>query len=535
MAGTSNGPNEHYNIARGTTLLASHQAVVTITEMTFYILLLRMFTLQDIGRVSLLAALLGIFTTITQLALPTAATRFISKSLGHNDQATALGVTRTSLRLLMTIALPVLVLGIIFSPNLATGIFHNPDTSLLVVGTFLTGFLLDLTNLIGSYFLGTGHYNRIVYQNILYTPLSRGLGLVLATTSLRLEGIILGWIIGALATLFLSLHLWNGKLTSGENNHTSSFPTRPLLAFSLPIYAYALINLGQGYGDLAILQAQLGSLSTTGTYFLLLTTSGWLQILWVPLATTIAPALSLTYAKNGAKAVELKLNTILRLVNLTVIPACTALVAVAPTILSTIYSQALASETLPATIMLITTIFTAQGLILITGLHAVGNTRPLVPIAIITTMIELGFVAMTARYLGTTAGALGRSILAATTLLLAYRAMRKSITLNIGNSLFQSLLLSIVACIPLLLVDQALTHMQIQAMSRIPILLLVLALSFPAASRRLSIFTTEDLGRLEDILPSRLQFLAKSAQRVLIVQVTSPSAVLRGIEDSTVP
>jgi len=144
----------------------------------------------------------------------------------------------------------------------------NP-TNLLIV-TFIASFFLDLILLYTAFFIGVGRYAQALYQNALFVPLSRGLGLVLAyygigflgIAPLRVLGIATGWAVGGIATLLLSVYLWHGQLPRG-----ASYPIRPILAFSLPVFISALITLdsngvtwassifcsGQLFSDLTIL------------------------------------------------------------------------------------------------------------------------------------------------------------------------------------------------------------------------------------------------------------------------------------------
>ena len=146
------------------------------TSFLYYVLLVRILNLSQVGEVSLLAAASSIFTTLTQLALPTAATRFISSHMGKNDPTGASGVAATSLRLLLVIAGPGLAIAILASPWIGTTVFKTADSSTLLVVTFAASFLFDLTALYGAFFLGVGQYADILFQNVLFFPLSRGLG-----------------------------------------------------------------------------------------------------------------------------------------------------------------------------------------------------------------------------------------------------------------------------------------------------------------------------------------------------------------------
>src|SRR6266571_4095926 len=143
-----------FNVPRGTAYITAQQLVIYASSFVYYVLLIRILNLAQIGEVSLLAAASAAFTTITQLALPLAATRFISANSGSKDPSTAGSVARTSLRLTITIAAPTLLLSVLASPWIATTVFKNSDSTSFLVVAFAASFLLDLTALYGAYFLG---------------------------------------------------------------------------------------------------------------------------------------------------------------------------------------------------------------------------------------------------------------------------------------------------------------------------------------------------------------------------------------------
>jgi O-antigen/teichoic acid export membrane protein len=460
---------------------------------------------------------MSIFTTVTQLSLPIAATRFISANIGSQDPLNAGAVTRTSLRLLLSLAGPGLLFAILASPIIGPAVFKTSDSTILLVVTFAASFVLDLTTLYGAYFLGLGLYAEMVYQNILYVPLSRGLGLVLAYKGLGPVGIPLGWAVGASITLLLSLYLWKGRLPRSKG-----FPVRPLLVFSLPLFASALINLVQGWGDIALLQALLGQLGTTGAYYIVVSSVAFLSILWSPAAGALYPALSSSYASDGPKAVSNKLSVATRLVNLTVIPAGAGLAVVAPTALEAVYGSSLGNQAVPFAILAVTIIFSAQSLLLITALQAVGRTTHILGISLGATIIDLVTVGVGASALGTTAGAIGRALLAVSMSVLAWLSLRAILHAPVTKGLSKALILALLSGAPLIIVDNLLTlSLHLTPIVRLPALLAVFAISFLGASRVLHAFADDDFDLLENALPRFLRPLLRTLERIL-VQIPHP-------------
>jgi O-antigen/teichoic acid export membrane protein len=501
-----------FNVPRGTAYITAQQLVIYASSFVYYVLLIRILNLSQIGQVSLLAAASAAFTTITHLALPAAATRFISGSIGIEDPSTAGAVARTSLRLTITIATPVLLLSVLASPWLATNVFKDANATSFLIVAFAASFLLDLTALYGAYFLGLGRYADMAYQNVLFHPLSRGLGLVLAYTGLGALGIPAGWAIGALAALLLSIFLLKRKLP-----RSYSFPARTLLAFSLPLYASAVITLLQSWGDIALLQAILGQFGTTGAYYLVVGSVSFLSILWTPAAGALYPALSSSHASQGPIGVSQKLGVAMRLVNLTVLPTGTALAVIAPTALEAVYGASLLADALPFAILAVTIIFSAQSLLLITTLQAIGKTKPILWLSLASTVIDLAAVALGARPLGTTAGAIGRALLAIGTMALAWWTLRRLLRVPLTQGLSKALLVSVFTALPLAIVDYTLaTYLHIMPLIRLPVLVIVFAIFFLLVCRQLFVFSETDFELLENALPRILGRFLGVVRRFLV-------------------
>jgi O-antigen/teichoic acid export membrane protein len=507
-----------FNVPRGTAYITAQQLIIYASSFVYYVLLIRILNLSQIGEVSLLAAASAGFTTISQLALPAAATRFISASIGGKDPANAGSVARTSFRLTITIAAPTLLLSVLASPWIASTVFKDPNATSFLVVAFASSFLLDITALYGAYFLGLGRYASMAYQNILFHPLSRGLGLVLAYKGLGPLGIPSGWAIGAFATLLLSTYLLKGKLPKAN-----SFPARTLLVFSLPLFASALVTLLQGWGDIALLQAILGQFGTTGAYYLVVTSVSFLSILWTPAAGALYPALSSSYTSKGPTGVSEKLSVAMRLVNLTVLPTGTALAVIAPTALGAVYGPSLVSGAVPFAILAITIIFAAQSLLLITTLQAIGKTTHILGISLAATIIDLATVGLGAPVLGTTAGAIGRASLAIVMIILAWLSLRGTLQAPVTHGLLKALVLTLFSAGPLLIMDYLLTfNLRFNPISRIPVLLAVFAISFLAVSRILSAFDEDDFDIIENALPRFLHPGLRLIEHALIPRHKRP-------------
>jgi O-antigen/teichoic acid export membrane protein len=279
-----------------------------------------------------------------------------------------------------------------------------------------------------------------------------------------------------------------------------------LLVFRFPLFVSAFVTLLHGWGDIALLQAILGQLSTIGVYYLVVSSVSFLSILWTPAAGALYPALSSGYTGQGPTGVSEKLGVAMRLVNLTVLPTGTALAVIAPTALEAVYGPSLVAGAIRFAILAITIIFSAQSLLLITTLQAVGKTKPILWISLVATIIDLAAVGLGVRPLGTTAGAIGRALLALGTMTLAWWTLRRILPVPVTKGLSKAFLVAILTAAPLAIVDYALaTNLHLTPFFRLPALVVVFALSFLIVSRQLSVFTEEDFELLENALPRSLR------------------------------
>src|SRR6059058_992736 len=506
-----------YNVPRGTAYLTTQQIITYTTYLIFYVALARVLDPIEVNEIGLLLAAQAAFVALTQLGLPASATRYISGSIARNDRETAGAAARTILRLSISVGTASFLLATILSPFVGPSYIGTPDGGNLLIITFASGLLLDFILLFGAYFVGVGSYAQSLYQNALYIPLSRGLGLLLAALGYRVFGIILGWIVGGLVALALSVYLWHGHLPSH-----SSHPLRPLLAFSLPVFGAALIAFGQQYGDFSILNLILGHLASNGIYYVIVSSVSALSILWIPVTQALYPALSASHATDGSQAISDRLAIAFRLTNLAVLPVGAALAAVAPTVIGLVYKPTYVAQADIFAILALATILTAQGAILTTSLQAVGRARQVLIVTLASTVIGLIAVASTAMLLGTLGAAVGRIILGAGIVILARRSMESSAKMHVGNSLPTAIMLAVGVGTPLAIADYLLIVLNIPLIGhlspllRLPILMLVFAGAFLSMSRAFRIFRASDFAILKDALPHRFHPQLRAIEHLIV-------------------
>src|SRR5213594_1775003 len=89
-----------FNVPRGTAYITYQHLLTYLASFVYYVLLIRVLNLSQIGEISILAGISSVFTTLTQISLPAAATRFMSRTIGTQDPSSASGIARKSLFLM---------------------------------------------------------------------------------------------------------------------------------------------------------------------------------------------------------------------------------------------------------------------------------------------------------------------------------------------------------------------------------------------------------------------------------------------------
>lgn len=490
-----------------------------VSYLVFYVLLARILNRTEVGEVAVLSLVQAVLTGLISGSLPLAATRFISRSIVAGNTQAAAGVAKVTMRLSLSLATPVVFLAILFSPYLSGFLRGAADPTNLLLVTFIASFFLDLMLLYTAFFIGVGRYAQTLYQNGLFVPLSRGLGLVLAyygfgllgIAPLRVLGIVMGWAVGGIATVLLSVYLWHGQLPKG-----GSYPVRPILAFSLPVFASALITLGQQWGDLGIIYLLLGA-TILGPYYLVVSSVNFLSVLWMPVNQAIYPALSAAHSTGEPREVSDRLATAFRLINLTVLPIGASLAAITPTALDIVYGGSYVGEALTLSILSLSSIFVAQGVLLVTTLQAVGHTRRYLIVTLVSTIVFMGFVGFAALPIGTLAGAIGRALLSILIVALARFSLRQEVSTHIDSALSKAIPLAAGVALPLLAFDQLfLLYHPFRPIFQLIILFGLFVALYGGISRRLRVFHHGDFTMLHDALPRILRPYLKMVQRIIV-------------------
>lgn len=227
-------------MASGTVWLTLMQVVNYAIAFAFYLMLARVLLQGEIGSFSLLLSVMAVYNTFTTFALNNAAIKFISEHVAERKGELASAASRKILEVILIISVSALAISLLLAPFLASQMGCDP---LNIVMILVTAFITNITLYYGGVMFGLKMFKAVALQNMISYGASRFPAIALGYVGLRLSGLMIGFLVGAIVCLVFSIIIVKGRLGKGHKN----YPLQRLLSFSKPIYANNIISLAQGW------------------------------------------------------------------------------------------------------------------------------------------------------------------------------------------------------------------------------------------------------------------------------------------------
>ncbi len=481
------------DLASGTFYLTLMQASQYAIVFVFYIIVARVLSPGEVGSFSLLLMVMGVFNTLTLLALNNAVIRYISESLGRGDEESAIASSRSAFKLILCVSIPALILAFALSPTIACYV----GTGVLDVLCILaSAFMLNLTSYYGALMFGFNMFREVSLQNIIYVFSSRILGVSIAYLGFRVLGLSVGFLAGSAITLLYSLFVLRGRIKPCHKG----FPSEELLRFSMPLYGGNVILLVQGWLDVAILSSLVG-LGGTGTYYIAASSIAPLTILWTPLSSALFPTLSYINGKGDSKEIEETHRKVLNLATAVILPLSTALASVSHTALSIAYGERYSEASIPLSILSAFAILNAYTSIYSTELQSVGKTKPIFKAGVASTLTYIALLLLLTAPLRQVGAALARASVAIVGFMILYRELGLRLPENLKKSLTVAVIIAAaVAPIELLLQTNTGIKASVEAIA--------FAITLPIAYKITKPLNRGEMELMKKMVPQKLIQLA---------------------------
>lgn len=432
-------------IAQGTSYITLMNIIDTTIAFIFYTAISRILLPNEVGQVSLLFLIINVFNTLTLLALNNAMIKYVSEYVGMKRMDMASLAFRKATNVLTMISIPSFAISIIIIPMLK-GILEIDSWSLLFA--FTIALILNYTNLIGGVLYGLTLFDKVAIQNIIFYSMSRVSAVILAI-ALNVKGIALGLTIGAFVCLIYSIMALKGRLPYPNGD----FLIRRLFSYSLPLYTNNIIALTQGWMDIVVLYTISSSLSVIGIYYLVVSSTLILSILWNPLTSTLFPTMSLRKAESSDEGVKQILEFSTRIIFLIVLPVSFALAVTSKTALTLVYGINYAEGSLAFSIITSTMIIPALSSLYTITLQAVGETKPIMVAGIASIITDVIVLFIAVPTLSGVGAAIARVFMALSTFVVTYKYVSKSLHIKLQIP-WRILAFSIASIAPLIAIEQ---------------------------------------------------------------------------------
>jgi O-antigen/teichoic acid export membrane protein len=469
-------------------------------------------TQTDIGTLSILSFLASVFSLLTMLALPTALTKFTSEKLGKNQKGEATAIQKTVTKAVVTLSIVGFAVAALSSRLISQYLLNNPEYMFLIILVLTHAFLTNILGLCRSTLQALYLFGKMAAITITFIVSSRIVAITLALLNMGVTGVIIGYIVGSIIALTIAISFLRGRLPKT----TTNMPLKPLLYFSLPLFLSSITALVLTWADVVIINSLTGDSSLTGVYYIVISSVGTLSILYLPMMTTIFPALSTHHGLAKPENISNILRTTSRIIIYVIFPSCIGLAIIAPTALTFFYGPDYAKGAIPLAILSITTIIIALHSLFSTALTATEKTGQILKInvaAAITTILTL--IALVP-FLETTGAALARLTTQTIATALAFYALSKEIKIHLDKEALWKSALATTATVPLLLTIELVVSPKLTTTQALITEMLTAVAIYAFALYILKALKTQDFELLKQAFPKPLAKYINFLQRIIV-------------------
>lgn len=499
-------------VARGASFVFIQNIGSTVIQIIAFAIIARLISQVDMGILATLTLMTGLFSTLVNLGLPSAATKFMAESVGKGDRLRASGVCYQILRVTLILSIVAASLCFIFSDSISlvllrattyTRLFKLLSVYIVVYGIFcgLRSSLIGLQKIREAAIFEL--FKLGIRQILIVWALLSGFGLF---------GVVVAWIIAGTINCLLYITV----IFKSLGPPTFSFSLRRLLKFSYPLYFSGIVAFMYGWFDRILLLA-FCPLSELGVYDVVLRAFNVLSGVTVAISTALFPKYSEIKGRYGITSIEKAIPTASRYICYTTVPLAFGLSAIAKPAISLFAGEAYAIGSKPLMILsfffAVTCIQTALSGILLT----LEKTR--IAAALTVTNVAVGIILglVLLPLFGVVGASISRGITMILGLVLNIWVLRKQIDFTLDKEAFWKSLISsftmalVVGVFATLLYGEYL----------LPFYLLLGIMVYLIMLKILNAARKTDLELIRLYLGKRLEFLIKPIEIFLLGQETS--------------
>jgi len=501
-------------IPKGALQITATKAVQYAIMALFYIAVTKTKALAEaeIGALSVLSFLSSIVILLTGLALPTALTKFTSEKMGKNQPEEAASVQKTVTKTVLALSITGFIIAVAFSNHISQYLLGSSIYVNLIVLMLIYTLFFSIITLFNSTLQALYLFGKLATVTLIFTIISRTTAVALAILNMGLEGVLIGYVTGSLAALAVAAVFLRGELP--KTNHNASL--QPILKFSLPLFLSSLTLQVLNWADVLIVTVLTLDYSLTGIYYIALRSVTSLSILWIPITTTIFPALSAKHGLEKPEDIRNILKTSSRYLIYIILPSCAGLAAVSSTALAFFYGQDYTPGALSLSILSIATIIMVLYSLFTTTLTAIGKTTQILKIDIVLALSTVTMLIAIVPSLQIVGAALTRLTIQLIGITLAFYILQKEIPVQIDKEALWKSALASTAIIPFLLILEATISKTLSVTETFIIEILAAASMYTLSLHLLKALKNQDFELLRQALPKALTKYINVIEKIIV-------------------
>ena len=464
----------------------------------------RILSVVEMGVVAALGMTSTLFITFGTLAIPSAALKYISESVGSGRPDIAKGIYRKVLRfgLLISGLSSFLCLfgSTVISVVLLGGSAYVPLVWVLAVDVFA----LLLSTFYDASLKGLQKFRETSMVGAVQMCIRYFFSLFLLITGLGLMGVIIGWVIGDFVGLGLLLFIASVSFKGIHGSETRAYPFIQLGKYSAPLYASAILSYLSRTIDRYILLFFAGLLPL-GIYSVAMTVASPIGIVSRALTGPLMPYYSERYGQHGKEALkEASLRTS-RYIFLIYVPLAVGLAAISYPLIVLFFGPEYAPGWLPMAIVLVASALTSMSFVVNNLLMSLAATQKLFVANVLGIVVTLPFLAIIVGPLGIVGVALARALLAFTLFTYTVYILKGSLGLHFDQDAFKKAWISSAAMvIPVVLMQILWIHTYM-----LPLYVLIGGFIYLLMLRLLNAINHQDIEVFNQLIPKRLHKLVE--------------------------
>jgi len=424
-------------VARGASYLFIQGLVSNVAGVVYFAFAARILAVAEIGVVSALGMVAGLFVTFGTLALPSAATKYISEYLGKDRWDMAKGVYKKVLLFGFSVSGLLSFLCVVTSTFISVTVFGSQAYQPLINVLGLDVFALLLSSFFTGTLLGLQKFREVAFSGIVLSCLRYGSSLYLLIQGYGLMGLVIGWVIGDFAGFGLSFFF----ASTSFKTRAAQQPFTELVKYSSPLYASGILTYFTAYIDRFVVLFFAG-FTTLGIYSVVVMAASVVGLVSRSISNSLFPQLSELYGRHGREALKAASIKASRYIFLIFTPLALGLAATAYPTITLFAGVRYESGWLPLAMISIAMALTCAGVVVSNLLLSLGYTRAFFEANILGVAVNAACCALFVTPFGSAGAALGRVALITTSFgYLAY-TLRKVFGLYLDLDAFKNSLIS---------------------------------------------------------------------------------------------